>query len=139
MDKKRIYLDYNATAPLSAEVKDFYIKELEYYANGSSLHADGRTVAKKIENARAQVAGLVNANPDEIVFWRAMIAELNIINQFESPITYVCVDYKDGQKGFMIIFGSIFQIEEVEIKQACFEAWLPTIKNQYYNKQYKNK
>lgn len=68
MDKKRIYLDYNATAPLSDEVKDFYIKELEYYANGSSLHADGRTVAKKIEKAREQVAALVNANPDEIIF-----------------------------------------------------------------------
>ena len=68
MDKKRIYLDYNATAPLSDEVKDFYIKELEYYANGSSLHADGRTVAKKIEKAREQVAALANANPDEIIF-----------------------------------------------------------------------
>ena len=44
--KKRIYLDYNATAPLSAEVKEFYINELEFYANGSSLHEDGRLVSK---------------------------------------------------------------------------------------------
>lgn len=66
--KKRIYLDYNATAPLSAEVKEFYINELEFYANGSSLHEDGRLVSKKIEKARAQIADLVNVNPDEIIF-----------------------------------------------------------------------
>lgn len=65
---KRIYLDYNATTPLSPEVRDFYIKELDRYANGSSLHEDGRAVAKDIEKARVQVATLVNVRPEEIIF-----------------------------------------------------------------------
>lgn len=65
---KRIYLDYNATTPLSDEVKDFFVAELERYANGSSLHEDGRAVAHDIERARAQVAALVNAQAKEIVF-----------------------------------------------------------------------
>lgn len=64
----RIYLDYNATTPLSPEVKEFYIQELERYANGSSLHEDGRLVARHIENARQQVAGLIHAEPGEIFF-----------------------------------------------------------------------
>ena len=65
---KRIYLDYNATTPLSSEVKDFYITQLEKYANGSSLHEDGRIVSKDIEKARSQIASLVNADATEIIF-----------------------------------------------------------------------
>lgn len=65
---KRIYLDYNATTPFSPEVKNFYIQQLENFANGSSLHEDGRSVAKTIEKARQQVADLVNATPQEIIF-----------------------------------------------------------------------
>lgn len=64
----RIYLDYNATTPLSPEVKEFYIQELDRYANGSSLHEDGRLVARHIEKARQQVAGLIHAEPGEIFF-----------------------------------------------------------------------
>lgn len=66
---KRIYLDYNATTPLSKEVRDFYVKELDKYANGSSLHEDGREVAHDIEKARAQVAALIHAaEPSELIF-----------------------------------------------------------------------
>ncbi|MCM1322015.1 MAG: cysteine desulfurase [Bacteroides sp.] len=65
---KRIYLDYNATTPLSEEVKQFYIAALEKYANGSSLHEEGRTVAKSIECARRQVALLAGADSEEIIF-----------------------------------------------------------------------
>ncbi|WP_062329146.1 cysteine desulfurase family protein [Treponema endosymbiont of Eucomonympha sp.] len=65
---KRIYLDYNATTPLSEEVRQFYIAELGSYANGSSLHEDGRVAAKKITVAREQVSTLVNVKPEEIIF-----------------------------------------------------------------------
>ncbi|MDR3284600.1 MAG: cysteine desulfurase [Treponema sp.] len=65
---KRIYLDYNATTPLSDEVRAFYTAELMEFANGSSLHEDGRHAARKIDKARRQVAALVNARPEEIIF-----------------------------------------------------------------------
>ncbi len=64
----RIYFDYNATTPLSKEVYDFYVKELAEYANGSSLHQEGREVAATIEQARQQIASLVHCQPEEIVF-----------------------------------------------------------------------
>lgn len=64
----RIYLDYNATTPLSNEVKNFYIDQLEDYANASSLHEDGRKEAKAIAIARKQVANLVGAEDEEIIF-----------------------------------------------------------------------
>ncbi len=64
----RIYFDYNATTPLSKEVYDFYVKELAEYANGSSLHQEGREVAAAIEKARQQIGVLVNAKASELVF-----------------------------------------------------------------------
>lgn len=64
----RIYFDYNATTPLSKEVYDFYVKELAEYANGSSLHQEGREVATAIEKARQQIGSLVNAKASELVF-----------------------------------------------------------------------
>ena len=65
---KRIYFDYNATTPLSKEVYDFYVKELELYANASSLHEDGRYVAATINKAREQIGHLINAEPSGIIF-----------------------------------------------------------------------
>jgi cysteine desulfurase len=64
----RIYLDYNATTPMSPEVLDFYKEQLELYANASSLHEDGRRAKKEIEIARKNVADLVNVLPEEIIF-----------------------------------------------------------------------
>ncbi len=65
---KRIYLDYNATTPIDPSVRDLFVSELDTYANGSSMHEEGRTVAKHIHEARERVASLINANPDEVIF-----------------------------------------------------------------------
>ncbi|MGL4981849.1 MAG: cysteine desulfurase family protein, partial [Treponemataceae bacterium] len=64
----RIYLDYNATSPLSHEVKKFFIEQLEVFANASSLHEDGRKSASAIHTAREQVASLINVLPETIYF-----------------------------------------------------------------------
>lgn len=64
----RIYLDYNATTPLDAAVKEALVSALDTYANASSMHEDGRMVANRVEKARKQVASLINADPNEIVF-----------------------------------------------------------------------
>ena len=64
-----IYLDYNATTPVAPEVFDAMLPFLrEHYANPSSSHAAGRHAHEAIESARTQVASLVGASPDEIVF-----------------------------------------------------------------------
>ncbi|MGP1437870.1 MAG: cysteine desulfurase family protein [Treponema sp.] len=66
--EKIVYADYNATTPMDSEVKKVFIEALDYYANASSMHEDGRNVAKKIEEAREKVARLINAESDEIIF-----------------------------------------------------------------------
>ncbi len=64
-----IYLDYNATTPVDPAVADAMEPYLrERFGNPSSAHAYGRTARAAVDEARAQVAALLGAQPDEIVF-----------------------------------------------------------------------
>jgi cysteine desulfurase len=64
-----IYLDYNATTPLDPAVVDAMLPYLQtHFGNPSSTHEYGTTAHDAVELARAQVAALINAEPEEIVF-----------------------------------------------------------------------
>lgn len=66
---KTIYVDNNATTRVAPEVLDVMLPYLnEFYGNPSSMHSFGGNVAHKIKEARAKVASLINASPDEIMF-----------------------------------------------------------------------
>lgn len=64
----RIYLDYNATTPLEPRVRNVLISHLDSFANASSMHEQGRNVAKEIFTAREQVAALIHSDQGEILF-----------------------------------------------------------------------
>jgi cysteine desulfurase len=69
MDKRFVYMDYNATTPLRKEVKAAMVEELDVYANASSMHEAGRRARDRIEKARGKVAALVGAqDPSSIIF-----------------------------------------------------------------------
>ena len=64
-----IYLDYNATTPLDPAVIEAMLPYLrEHFGNPSSTHAYGKAAHDAVDQARAQVAALIGAEPDEIVF-----------------------------------------------------------------------
>ncbi|MEZ8219672.1 cysteine desulfurase [Candidatus Fervidibacteria bacterium JGI MDM2 SSWTFF-3-K9] len=65
-----VYLDYNATTPVDPEVREAMLPFLsDEFGNPSSVHPPGRRARKAVENAREQVAALLNASdPSEIVF-----------------------------------------------------------------------
>lgn len=66
---RMIYLDYNATTPVAPSVFEALEPFLkEHYGNPSSHHALGRACREAMEDARGQVATLVGADRDEIVF-----------------------------------------------------------------------
>jgi cysteine desulfurase len=64
-----IYLDYNATTPLDPAVIEAMLPYLrQHFGNPSSTHSYGQTAHDAVEAARRQVAELLGAQPDEIVF-----------------------------------------------------------------------
>src|SRR5215470_101386 len=64
-----IYLDHNATTPIDPDVLRAMLPYLrEEFGNPSSAYPLGRRAHLAIENARAEVAALIGASPDEIVF-----------------------------------------------------------------------
>ena len=64
-----IYLDNAASTPIHKDVLNEMLPFLsEQYGNPSSIHKLGRTANKAIQNARKQIANLINAQPDEIFF-----------------------------------------------------------------------
>lgn len=64
-----IYLDYNATTPVAPEVADAMEPYLRtHFGNPSSSHVYGRRAQGAVQAARARVATLIGAEPDEIVF-----------------------------------------------------------------------
>jgi cysteine desulfurase len=66
---QRIYFDHNATTPVEPEVLDAMLPFLSSeYGNASSIHTFGQKARAAVETAREQVAYLVGARPQEIVF-----------------------------------------------------------------------
>jgi len=66
---KTIYLDNNATTQVAPEVLEEMLPYLrEYYGNPSSMHTFGGQLHRKVEEARAKVAHLIGAEPEEIIF-----------------------------------------------------------------------
>jgi len=68
MDRRFVYMDYNATTPLRPEVKAAMIEDLEVYANASSMHEAGRRARARVEASRAAVAALIGA-PDPLTIY----------------------------------------------------------------------
>ena len=63
------YFDHNATSPLHPEVIEAILPYLKNpVGNASSLHSAGRLARSAVETARAQVAELINCNPESIIF-----------------------------------------------------------------------
>ena len=78
-----IYLDHQATTPTDPRVRDAMLPFLGVDAVGNphSAHVAGRRAERAVENARAQVAELIGARPEEIVFTSGATEANNIALQ----------------------------------------------------------
>ncbi|MFK7943503.1 MAG: cysteine desulfurase family protein [Paracoccaceae bacterium] len=93
---QRVYLDWNATAPLRPEAREAMLVAMDTVGNPSSVHAEGRAANKIIETARGQVAALVGCEPSEVVFTSgateaAAIAFAGADHVYPSPVEHDCV------------------------------------------------
>jgi cysteine desulfurase len=78
-----IYLDANATTPMLPEVMEVMLPWLrERFGNPSSAHRAGRHARRGIEIARAQVAALLQAQPEEIIFTSGATESINTVISF---------------------------------------------------------
>lgn len=76
-----IYLDHAASAPLDGRVAAIMVECLcdpGLQANPGAAHAAGRAAAARIEAARAEVAGLIGAPPESIVFTSGATESVNL-------------------------------------------------------------
>lgn len=66
---RKVYLDHSATTPVLPEVADLMMTYYTtHFGNPSSIHSYGREAKKALDTAREQVAKLIGANPEEIIF-----------------------------------------------------------------------
>lgn len=64
-----LYFDNNATTKVATEVVEVMLPFFsENYGNASSMHTFGGVVGRDIQNAREQVAALIGAEPEEVIF-----------------------------------------------------------------------
>jgi cysteine desulfurase len=79
MAPARLYLDWNATAPLHPAARDAVLRALDMFGNPSSVHGEGRAVRAAIEGARRQVAALIGADPAHVVFTSGATEAANMV------------------------------------------------------------
>lgn len=77
---QRVYLDWNATAPLRPEARDAMIAAMDVIGNPSSVHSEGRAAKSIVEKARGQVAGLVGCAPSEVVFTSGATEAVSVLD-----------------------------------------------------------
>ena len=95
--RPRVYLDWNATAPLRDEARAAMSAAMDVVGNPSSVHAEGRAARALVERARAQVAAAVGAKPAEVVFTSgateaaAVLARLPVGTVEVDPTAHDCL------------------------------------------------
>ncbi|MEE4351100.1 MAG: cysteine desulfurase family protein [Pacificimonas sp.] len=65
---RRVYLDWNATAPMRAEAQAAVTREMERWANPSSVYAEGRAAKGRLEDARDEIATALGLIGAQLVF-----------------------------------------------------------------------
>lgn len=79
MSSSRIYMDWNATAPLLPEAREACLSALDLLGNPSSVHGEGRALRTLVENARRDVALLCGAKPGSVIFTSGATEAANLV------------------------------------------------------------
>ncbi len=80
----RVYLDYNATAPLRPEAREAMVAAMDVVGNPSSVHGEGRAAKALVERARGQVAAAVGCTPQEVVFTSGATEAARVLAGFDA-------------------------------------------------------
>ena len=79
MAATRLYLDWNATAPLHPAARDAMLRAMDIQGNPNSVHGEGRAARAAVETARRQVASLTGAASAHVVFTSGATEAANMV------------------------------------------------------------
>lgn len=79
MARQRIYLDWNASAPLLPAARAAVLSALDLTGNASSVHGEGRQVRALLETARRDVAALCGADAAHVVLTSGATEAANLV------------------------------------------------------------
>ncbi len=89
-----VYLDHNATTPIKPVVADLLHDVVREGGNPSSQHSAGRAARKHVEDARAQVANLVQYRAQNVIFTSGATEANNMIMQgHEGPVLISAIEH----------------------------------------------
>ncbi|WP_289660833.1 cysteine desulfurase family protein [Flavobacterium panacagri] len=119
--QQNIYLDNNSTTRVDARVLNAMLPYFtDLYANSTSSHIAGLTVNEAVENAAWQVAALINADAEEIIFTSGATEAINLaikglVNQDKKHIITISTEHKAVLEtcGFMESNG--FEVSYLEV------------------------
>lgn len=105
----RVYLDWNATAPLRDEARAAMVAALDLTGNPSSVHAEGRAAKKLIERAREEVAEAVGCKAREVVFTSGATEAAGVLAGFDAvtvePTAHDCLQVHAKGTGGVLALG----------------------------------
>lgn len=79
MAPPRLYLDWNATAPLHPTAREAIMRAIDIFGNPNSVHGEGRAARAAIEGARRKVAALVGGDASNVVFTSGATEAANLV------------------------------------------------------------
>jgi cysteine desulfurase len=107
---KRVYMDHIAGKPVDPRVIDVMLPFIrEFYGNPSSIHSFGHEPRKALEEARAKIAKLINAERSESIIFTSGATESN-------NMAVKGVAYRNMEKGKHVIASSI---EHMSVINPC--------------------
>lgn len=83
---RRIYLDWNATAPLRPEARAAMAAAMDVAGNPSSVHAEGRAARALVERARAEIAQALGCKSQEVVFTSGATEAAGLMAAWPGPV-----------------------------------------------------
>ncbi|MFS8144395.1 cysteine desulfurase family protein [Rhizobium sp. BR 249] len=79
MAPPRLYLDWNATAPLHPAAREAIMRAIDIFGNPNSVHGEGRAARAAIEGARRKVAALAGTDAGNVVFTSGATEAANLV------------------------------------------------------------
>ncbi len=105
----RVYLDWNATAPLRPEARAAMAAAMDLVGNPSSVHAEGRAAKMALERARARIAAFAGCREEELVFTSGATEAAGVLAGFEAvevePTAHDCLQAHAKGTGGLLALG----------------------------------